>query len=538
MSNIITRSSKEDKRAYLLTKNFKDLSPEEIIDKRNYKQLLYRLAKKAEGDEYNKSAMEHMRKKRAENKIINAKIIEKEEKIKEENKNISVLLNNKDRVIKILQKENKKLIDKTVITDNIIPTKPIKNLAATPTINPDKRSAKINIINNVINNLYSFELSTIQKNLFNNLMNKKPSVTKQKIDESFINLQFLKNDGIDDFIKLLVSKYTSHATAKNYLSVFQYFLNILSKFPDFGKKYFEESYFKLNTVTKSYNKSYTDKKSTGKVEEKRKGLLFDYSPSETIKKLDNFKFKNEMDKLIFAFYVLQPPRRVSDVYILEITEQTEISKLISKTNNYIIINSNGKPTKLIYNSYKTSETYEQQVFPIEDKLSDMIQQFIKNQNMDFKTKRWLFSNNKNTSPSKESSNFSNKIQLIFNSVYDIKSEDGKIKKTGGISVDIIRESSSTYYVKKFSLTPDKLANIAKMQGHSLQKIREYAKNISFDTDNDIYKNVQQAGIQKTKEEIERTRQVNKGNKIPIVKVEEIKKEDMKKETLTRRRVII
>jgi hypothetical protein len=532
MSNIITRSSKEDKRSYLLTKNFKDLTPEEIIDKRNYKQLLYRLAKKSEGDEYNKSAMMHMRKKREENKIINKSIIEKEEKIKEENKNISVLLNNKDRVIKKLEKENKKLIDKTVITD-IIGTKPIKNLPATPIINPDKRSAKINIINNVINNLYSFELSAIQKNLFNNLMNKKPSVTKSKIDETFLNLKFLYNDGIDDFIKLLVSKYTSPATAKNYLSVFQYFLNILSKFPEFGKKYFEEAYFKLNTITKSYNKSYTDKKSTGGIEEKRKGLLFDYSPSETIKRLDNFKFKSEMDKLIFAFYVLQPPRRVSDTYILEITQQNDITKLISKTNNYIIINQNGKPTKLIYNSYKTSETYDQQVFQIEDKLSDMIQEFIQKQNMDFITKRWLFSNNKNTSPSKESSNFSNKIQLIFNSVYDIKSEDGKIKKTGGISVDIIRESSSTYYVKKFSLTPDKLANIAKQQGHSLQKIREYAKNISFDTDNDIYKNVQQSGIQKTKEEIERTRQVKKGNKIPIVKVE-----DMKKETLPRRRVII
>jgi len=57
-----------------------------------------------------------------------------------------------------------------------------------------------------------------------------------------------------------------------------------------------------------------------------------------------------------------PPRRVADVYILEITAQTDITKLISKTNDYIILNSNGKPTKKIYNNHKTSETYEQQVF--------------------------------------------------------------------------------------------------------------------------------------------------------------------------------
>jgi len=71
-------------------------------------------------------------------------------------------------------------------------------------------------------------------------------------------------------------------------------------------------------------------------------------------------------------------------------------------------------------------------------------------------------------------------------------------------------------VKKFALTPDKLSDIAKLQGHSLQKIREYAKNISFETDTEIYKNVQQSGIQKTKEEIARDRQVKKGNKIKLI----------------------
>jgi len=51
-------------------------------------------------------------------------------------------LNNKDRVIKRLEKENKKLGEKIIITD-IIGTKPIKNIQATPIIDADKRSAKI-----------------------------------------------------------------------------------------------------------------------------------------------------------------------------------------------------------------------------------------------------------------------------------------------------------------------------------------------------------------------------------------------------------
>ena len=51
-----------------------------------------------------------------------------------------------------------------------------------------------------------------------------------------------------------------------------------------------------------------------------------------------------------------PARRVSDVYILEITEENNITKLVSKTNNYIMIIKNGKPTKVTYINYKTSET--------------------------------------------------------------------------------------------------------------------------------------------------------------------------------------
>lgn len=98
-------------------------------------------------------------------------------------------MNNKDRVIKRLEKENKKLGEKIIITD-IIGNKPIKNIQATPIIDADKRSAKIWIISNAINNIYGFELNTVQKNLLNNLMNIKPSITKQKLDEKFRNLQF------------------------------------------------------------------------------------------------------------------------------------------------------------------------------------------------------------------------------------------------------------------------------------------------------------------------------------------------------------
>jgi len=52
---------------------------------------------------------------------------------------------------------------------------------------------------------------------------------------------------------------------------------------------------------------------------------------------------------MFGYYTLMPPRRVADVYILKITQETETKKQVSKANNYIMIQSNGKPIKVIYN---------------------------------------------------------------------------------------------------------------------------------------------------------------------------------------------
>ena len=271
--------------------------------------------------------------------------------------------------------------------------------------------------------------------------------------------------------------------------------------PVYGKLYYEDSYYKLNTITKEYNKAYSVKKATGKIDPKRIGLYFDYNPLETTKILNTYNFKSILDKLIFAFYTQQPPRRVSDVYVLEITKQTDITKLVSKTNNYIIVDKKGKPTQVVYNAFKTSETYEQQNFKLNDVISDILLKYIESQQMDYKKRRFIFPRD-NMTLQEKSNNFSTDIQKIFNAIYEIKDKNGKVKTSKGISVDIIREMSSSYYVKKFGLQPNKLDDIAKKQGHSLVKLREYAKNISFESDSKIYEDVKESGKQEPKKKTE------------------------------------
>jgi len=60
-----------DSRALLLNKKSNQLTSQDKVDIKNYKMVLFRLAKKSEGLEYNAAAAEHMRQTRAKNKIIN-----------------------------------------------------------------------------------------------------------------------------------------------------------------------------------------------------------------------------------------------------------------------------------------------------------------------------------------------------------------------------------------------------------------------------------------------------------------------------------
>ena len=114
---------------------------------------------------------------------------------------------------------------------------------------------------------------------------------------------------------------------------------------------------------------------------------------------------------------------------------------------------------------------------------------------------------------------------MFNGVYGHLDENGKPKISTGISADIIRESSSSYYAKKYALQPDKLEKIAYMQNHSTSKLRDYAKNYTFDSDVEIYKEILESGKPKPKD---------KTKKIEPIIAEKATTEPKDKQTTRRR----
>ena len=82
-----TKTSTEDKRAYLMHMKFDKLNDEQKKDKQAYKMKLYRQKQKETNPKYNENEAERVKIMRAKNKIVDAKIIEKEKIAREKDRN-------------------------------------------------------------------------------------------------------------------------------------------------------------------------------------------------------------------------------------------------------------------------------------------------------------------------------------------------------------------------------------------------------------------------------------------------------------------
>ena len=84
------------------------------------------------------------------------------------------------------------------------------------------------------------------------------------------------------------------------------------------------------------------------------------------RKLSDTKYVELLDCLILGLYVLAPPRRNLDYCMMIVDTPIE-----SKEHNYY------HKDKFVFNVYKTSKTYEQQVVPVPEKLNNLIKLYLK-----------------------------------------------------------------------------------------------------------------------------------------------------------------
>ena len=158
-------------------------------------------------------------------------------------------------------------------------------------------------------------------------------------------------------------------------------------------------------------------------------------------------YKNENmspeHRALIALYTLIPPRRIQDMQLLTITN-TEVNN--NPNLNYIVV-KRGIPTKLIFNEYKTRQTYGVQSFDMTKDLANALKPYIR----DKKVGDPIFPNKDN----KYIKNFSEYLTSIF------KKYTGK-----NISVNLIRHAFVSDYLKKNTSIAEK-KEISNKMSHSI-----------------------------------------------------------------------
>lgn len=378
--------------------------------------------KDKKGDDYNTLNKEYQRRFRAKQKGIDPDIIQPPKK---------------PSLYKVPEDIDKKIEDIDFIYTPVFIKKNIKK-------GLDDINVKKALI--VIKNIHSkYTNKSIDETIMTRIL--KGDATKD--DEAYLdeNISYIDFDKINCFVEFLKQFYENSQTISTYL----YPYAIISSYFD---KY-AKSYQYLTKVRRVLDAVYNDTRDKNIITDPTK--VISYKPEDITKKLEEIDIIK--DRLIVALYMLIPPRR-SEMASVILTDITDITKLTDK--NYLITAKTGY--KFVFNEYKTSKTYGQQVVEVPKELKKIIDNYTRTYYI--KLKNYLFPIINDSKNHITLANFTALISTVFTKVY----------KTP-ITLNDIRMSASTYNdAQNNTLKDDKL--FAKAMGHSYTTDKQYVRKVS------------------------------------------------------------
>ena len=194
-------------------------------------------------------------------------------------------------------------------------------------------------------------------------------------NKEFKNLNFLKN--VDKIYKYIdIDEYKIQTKRNYYNSINSVLLLYAPKLKKLQNIYYNKfvEYNELiksngNKLSADKQEKYIDYTDILKLYEdlKNKIIKLDYTNAE---KLNKYEYNILLEYLIFSLYILNEPRR--NEYLKMYIVKDKI-KLLNNDKNYLLINDG----KFIFNTYKTSKIYNQQIIDINKELLDIIKLFYK-----------------------------------------------------------------------------------------------------------------------------------------------------------------
>jgi integrase len=121
-----------------------------------------------------------------------------------------------------------------------------------------------------------------------------------------------------------------------------------------------------------------------------------------------------------------------------------------------VLNKRNNPTKLIFTNYKTSSTFGKQEFPVPRALASVLKTYIEGNG--FAINDYLFGK----SPSEPYKSFSTQVSEVF-----------KKYTSKNISVNMLRHSYITWYLKNKTLSIADKKKVATAMGHSITMQAKY-----------------------------------------------------------------
>lgn len=289
-------------------------------------------------------------------------------------------------------------------------------------------------------------LSQEVKNELKKLLNDNPNIDEKKL---LGEMSYIKND-IQPTIEKLREKYKNDNSFKGYLLV----LTVIASHLKTLDKNVHQT---LSRSAIYMNQKIQEVREENVIDEADKDKIIDLTRDKVIEKIDQLKSIN--DKLLFAVYTLMPARRL-DWRLMKVTTNKNVKQL-EDDYNYLILSN---PKKVVFNNYKTSTTYGQQVFDISDKfLSDLIDEYLKERNIKANAGQYLFPLQRDYREPIHSSIFSTNVSNVFKKAY------GK-----PISVRYLRMSHVSHFLKG-NPSVAAMKEHAKAMAHSVSEQMLYKK---------------------------------------------------------------
>jgi hypothetical protein len=85
--------------------------------------------------------------------------------------------------------------------------------------------------------------------------------------------------------------------------------------------------------------------------------------------------KSLEDKALVSVYTLLPPRRVDDFRLMKIFTKKKGRVVPEDGNNYLVLNAKRVPQEMVFNKYKTSKFYGQQVIKLPNDLKEILKAY-------------------------------------------------------------------------------------------------------------------------------------------------------------------